>query len=342
MRPVVRFALIGCGGIGQIRARALRATPELRLVAAADAEASRAAQAATPHGAAVLRDWRACLGRDDVDAVIVSTPPALHAEMCVEALRAGKHVLVEKPLARNPEECGAILEAERASGRFLATGFNYRFYPSVRAAREALDAGAVGALDHVRSYSGYTAADHSHAWLHELDAMGGGALRDNGIHLIDLTRWFLGEVDEVKGFRTNAVWRFPGCEDNGYALLRSEAGRVATLHASWTEWAGYQFRIELYGDRGRIRLSCFPMTVDVLSAAERGGPLRRRRHVYPLLHLMEKWKSYRWVVERSFVEEHRAFAAATRGERSAVATGLDGARAVEIAAAVDGGEEARP
>jgi len=328
----VRFGLIGCGGIGQIRARALRGAGALRLAAAGDSDRARAeAAVAAAGGGAAVSDWRALVRRDDVDAVIVSTPPALHAEIAIAALEAGKHVLCEKPLARSPAECRAMVEAARRAGRFLATGFNYRFYPSVAKARTLLEAGAIGELDHVRSYTGYTARDHTHAWLHELGAMGGGALRDNGIHLLDLTRWFLGEVAEVKGFRSNAVWGFPGCEDNGFALLRSEAGKVATLHASWTEWAGYRFRIELYGSRGCLHVSCFPMLLRVVTASELGGPVRKRLHVFPRVQILEKWKSYRWVVERSFVEEHAAFVRAAGGAPSWIATGEDGLRTVEIA-----------
>ena len=103
------------------------------------------------------REWRNLLRRDEVDAVIVSTPPSLHAEMCIEALESGKHVLCEKPLARTPDECKSIFKAAEKSGRFLATGFNYRFYPSVHKARALLDAGVIGELNHIRSYSGYSA-----------------------------------------------------------------------------------------------------------------------------------------------------------------------------------------
>ena len=169
--------------------------------------------------------------RNDIHAVIVSTPPSLHAEMTVAALNAGKHVLCEKPLARTPAECQRMVAAAKDSKRFLATGFNYRFYPSIEKARGLMDSGLIGKLDHVRAYSGYSAAEHNHDWLHDAEMMGGGALRDNGIHLIDLACYFLGEVTEVKGFASNSVWGFNGCEDNGFALLRSKAGKIGTLQA---------------------------------------------------------------------------------------------------------------
>jgi len=92
-----------------------------------------------------------------------------------------------------------MIAAAHQSKRLLATGFNYRFDPSILKARELLDSGIIGELDHVRSYTGYSATEHTHTWLHEADTMGGGALRDNGIHRIDLTRYFLGEVASVQG-----------------------------------------------------------------------------------------------------------------------------------------------
>jgi predicted dehydrogenase len=255
--------------------------------------------------------------------------------MCLEALAAGKHVLCEKPLARTPEECRAIVDAAESSGLVLGTGFNYRFYPSVQKAREIFASGLIGELDHIRSYTGYTAAEHNHPWIHDEAVTGGGALRDNGIHLLDLTRWFLGEVVEVQGLTSNEVWGFKGCEDNGFALLRNSQGRVATVHASWTEWWGYRFRIEIYGTRGCIRLSCFPMITEVASCLKPGAPVRRKRYMFPGVHLMEHLRSYRWIVKRSFVDELKAFVCATRGDRGFLATGLDGCRAVEIAHSIN-------
>ena len=330
----LRFGLIGCGEIGRLRSVALSRFNTIQLVATSDIDGDRAATVASKHGAAVEQDWRALLCRKDVDAVIVSTPPSLHAEMCIEALKSGKHVLCEKPLARTPDECRKILEVAKDSGQFIATGFNYRFYPSIEKARVLLDTGVIGDLDHIRSYAGYSAADHNHPWLHDTEIMGGGALRDNGIHLIDLTRYFLGEVAEVKGFTSDSVWGFKGCEDNGFALLRSPTGKIASLHASWTEWRGYRFLVELYGTRGCIRAWCFPMMTKVIWATERGGTTRRRIHLFPLTHIMEHLRSYRWVVIQSFMKELQAFKQAIHGEPTALADGHDGLRTVEIAHAV--------
>ena len=325
----MRFALIGCGGIGELRAAALRETPGASLTAVSDIDAQRAEQIAG--GAAVTTDWRELLKRDDVDAIIVSTPPHLHVDMTVEALQAGKHVLCEKPLARNLEECQRMVDAATASGRQLATGFNYRFYPSILKASELLASGKIGKLDHIRSYTGYSATAHHQEWLHEFETMGGGALRDNGVHLIDLTCFFLGDVADVTGLSTNNVWQFDGCEDNGFALIRNRAGNIATLQASWTEWAGYRLKVEIYGDRGYIKASCFPMITEIGWATERAGKLQKKKFYFPRTFLFEHLKSYRWGVSESFKLEFKAFMDMAAGNPSAIASGADGMLAIEVA-----------
>ncbi|HEX9760751.1 MAG TPA: Gfo/Idh/MocA family oxidoreductase [Candidatus Acidoferrales bacterium] len=327
----MRFGLIGCGDIGQLRAQALAESPGLSLFAVSDVDEARARTLGEQHKAMWLTDWRKLLD-EPLDAVIVSTPPPLHEAMCVAALQSGKHVLCEKPLARSPEEGRRIVEAAQAAGRHLGTGFNYRFYPAIAEARRILDSGQIGELAYVRSYAGHPGgSEFTHPWVHDVKVMGGGALLDNGIHVLDLTRYFLGEVAEVKGFRTNGVWGFEGCEDNAFLLLRNHDGRIAQVQASWTEWRGYRFWVEVFGTRGCLRASYPPMLLRVTWSEITGGPAQSKLHLFPAFQVKERLKSYRWTVIQSFVAEFDAFVRAARGEKTQGATGLDGLRAVEIA-----------
>jgi len=338
----VNLGLIGCGIIGVLRAEAIAQLRGFRLSAVADADAARARAVADRFRAVVDADWRKLIRRPEVDAVIVSTPPPLHAPMCIEALEAGKHVLCEKPLARSPEEGRPILETAERSGRILATGFNYRFYPAVVKAREILDSGLIGELDHIRSYTGHPGGrEFSHPWVHDPHVTGGGALVDNGIHTIDLTRYFLGEVSEVKGFATSNVWGFAGCEDNAFALLRSPVGKVASVQASWSEWRGYRWSIEIYGTRGCVRASYPPMLTQAVWVDRPGSSRRSRMHLFPVFQVIERLRSTQWTVRQSFVAELPAFSRAIAGEKTEIALGRDGLRAVEIAHAVYRGSRDR-
>ena len=339
MTTFTRWGLIGCGGIGALRARALERSPSAKLVAVADAAPDRTAPF-SKSGIAAESSWEALLDRDDVDAVIVSTPPSSHAQIAIAAMRRGKDVLCEKPLARTVAEAQDMLDAARASGRFLATGFNYRFYPSVLKARELFESGIIGELDHIRSYAGYSATDHNPQWVHDAEVMGGGALRDNGVHLIDLTRHFLGDATTVQGMASDSVWRFPGCEDNGFALLRNAQGNIASLHASWTEWQGYRLLVEVYGTRGCIRTWCFPMRTEVIWSEKTGGATRRKTYRFPWTMVQEHVRSYKELVIQSFVREFAEFDKARRGEPATLGTGVDGLRAIEIAEAATGADRA--
>lgn len=342
MAKPIQVALIGCGAIGELRAAALAQSPGLRLATVCDVAAERARKLGERYGVRALTEWRAALD-GQIDAVVVSTYPPLHMEMCVEALRRGKHVLCEKPLARTPQECRTVLQAASESGRHLATGFNYRFYPAIATARHLVRSGKIGGLDHVRSYAGHPGGrEFTHPWVHDVKVMGGGALLDNGIHILDLTRHFLGEVAEVKGYRTGRVWNFEGCEDSGFALLKSSEGKIAAVQASWTEWRGYRFSVEIFGTRGCVRASYPPMLTQITWSDRSGAPAQRKHYFFPRLQLLERLRSYRWTVLRSFVEEFVAFARAVAGEPTEAATGFDGLRAVEIAHAVyDSSESGR-
>jgi predicted dehydrogenase len=249
---VVRVAIVGCGAIGHKRARAL--APDDRLVAVADLDHRRAQQLAGGHpGCEVEPTWQGCVARPDVDAVVVSTVNNALAPVTVEAVRQGKHVLVEKPAARDPDELRPVVATARTAGVVVKVGFNHRFHPALRKARELVDAGALGPLLFVRGRYGHGGrVGYDREWRADPAVAGGGELLDQGVHLIDLARWFLGDFTDVSGHVATYFWDMP-VEDNGFLSLRTAAGQTAWLHASCTEWKNL-FSFEVYGRDGKLHV----------------------------------------------------------------------------------------
>ena len=331
----MRFGLVGAGEIGRVRADALGHSPGCTLAAVADRDSARARSTAEAHGAAALANFRELILRDDLDAVIVSTPPDSHEEIALAALEAGKHVMCEKPLAPSVEACQGMVEAAQRCGRALATGFCQRYFPAVQFVKRTVESGAIGELTHVRAYTGHLGlSEFREAWMHEKQIIGGGALMDNGIHIIDLVGHILGDISEVYGAASNHTWKLDGAEDHGIALLRNREGKTATIEAAWNEWRGYRFSLEAYGDRGMAKASYAPMFAAAVYLEEPGVVRRRRYHLYPRVFLREQWYGWQSTVRAAFVEEFRDFARLTRREASLAADGVAGLRAVEIAQAV--------
>jgi predicted dehydrogenase len=248
----IRVAIVGCGQIGHKRAKALG---EHRLVATADIQMARAQQLAALHpGCTAVADWRIAVDRSDVDAVIVATTNNALAAVTEAAVAAGKHVLVEKPAARNAVELMPIVSAAHRAGVVAKVGFNHRFHPAMAKARELVDAGAVGPLLYIRARYGHGGRlGYETEWRADPALAGGGELLDQGIHLIDLTRWFLGDIAEVRGQVANFFWQM-AVEDNAFLYLRASGGQVAWLHASCTEWKNL-FCFEIFGRHGKLEIN---------------------------------------------------------------------------------------
>jgi len=244
--------IVGCGLIGQKRAKALGAGG--LLVACADKDVSRAESLARSTRAKVFRDWSELVWSPLVDVVIVATLHDSLAEITQIAAEAGKHVLVEKPAARTASELGPVMAAAAKHGVKVHVGFNHRYHRSLRKAKEIIDSGALGELMFVRARYGHGARlGYEKEWRSNPAMSGGGELIDQGPHLIDLSRWFLGDMTEVQGFAHTYFWDMP-VDDNGFMLLKTAKNQVAFLHASCTEWKNL-FSMEIYGKLGKLDLS---------------------------------------------------------------------------------------
>ncbi len=244
-------AIVGCGTIGRKRANALAGA---RLVACADIDLRRAETlAATSPGSFATDDWRAAIDRADVAIVIVATMNDSLAAISAAAAAAGKHVLVEKPAGRTVAEIDRVVAAAAAAKTLVRVGFNHRYHPALMKARALVDDGVAGDLMFVRGRYGHGGRiGYDREWRANPALSGGGELIDQGVHLIDLARWFLGDFTNIAGAAHTYFWQMP-VDDNAFLLLRTEAGRTAFLHVSCTEWKN-MFSFEIYGKDAKIQI----------------------------------------------------------------------------------------
>jgi len=249
----MRFALVGCGLIGQKRAEAIARLGH-RTILAVDRTKDRAVALAEPFGARSAIDFHAAAEATDVDAVVVATPHAELSTIATACLKAGKHVLVEKPAGRNLAEVAAVAKAADTAGRTVKVGYNHRFHPAMGKAREIVDRGELGPLMFVRGRYGHGGRpDYEKEWRFERAISGGGELVDQGSHLIDLAQWFLGEFTDVTAALRTFFWDAE-VEDNAFLTASTSEGRIAWLHASWSEWKN-MFSFEIYGRDGKLEIN---------------------------------------------------------------------------------------
>jgi predicted dehydrogenase len=193
------------------------------------------------------------VGQKDVSAVVIATPHDSLAEITAGAIEAGKHVLVEKPAARHVGELRSLPARAAQKGVLVHVGFNHRYHRAFRQARQIVDSGTLGPLMFLRARYGHGGRiGYDKEWRARPELSGGGELIDQGVHIIDLARWFLGDFTEVEGYAHTYFWNMP-VDDNAFLLLKTAQKQVAFLHASCTEWKN-TFSFELYGRDGKLQI----------------------------------------------------------------------------------------
>jgi predicted dehydrogenase len=321
----MRIGIVGCGLIGKRRATVAREAGD-SVVIVADVDTARARQVAAECNSEWSSDWHDVVLRNDVDAVVVATVNKFLAPVTIAAAEQGKHILCEKPLGRNPAESQQMVAAARATDVALKTGFNHRHHPAIWKARELCAQGAIGEPMFARAVYGHGGRPgYDKEWRGDPDLAGGGEMLDQGVHVIDLCRWFLGEMTEVMGIAARWHWDIAPLEDNGFAILRTAEERVASLHTSWTQWKN-RFSFEVFGRDGYVAVEGLGGSYGLerltwgRRKSEGGAP---DLQVFEFDHADISWR-----------DEWAEFTTAIRERRAPLADGNDGWQAVRIVHAI--------
>jgi len=248
----VNYAIVGCGLIGKKRLSGLPLGS--KLVIACDTDLSRAETLvkAAQMGRAVA-DFHHAIADPEVEAVIVATINAALAEIAAAAIRAGKPVLVEKPAGISSKQIDELITLANRHKVCARVGFNHRYHPAFIKAREIFESGVMGELMFIRARYGHGGRiGYDKEWRANPKLSGGGELIDQGIHLIDLASWFLGEFTKVEGHAATYFWNMP-VDDNAFLSLQTAQGQTAWLQVSCTEWKNL-FSFEIYGRHAKLHI----------------------------------------------------------------------------------------
>ena len=247
----MNVAIIGCGLIGNKRADHL-AGGCLRFCVDTHRERAERLANRVEH-CEVLDSWQEVMTKPDVDIVIIATTHEVLTEISLAAISAGKHVLVEKPGAIASRYLTPVIEAAKKMNVRVRVGFNHRYHNAFCKAYELFQADALGELMFIRARYGHGGrVGYDKEWRSNPQLSGGGELVDKGIHLVDLSRWFLGEFSEINGFANTYYWD-RAVDDNGFILLKTPNKKTAFLHASCTEWKNL-FSFEIYGKKAKLEI----------------------------------------------------------------------------------------
>ncbi len=326
VRPV-RVGVIGCGVIAYwTHLRELKRLGGAALVAAADPDAAARARAARLTGVPVYERADRLLDRTDIDAVVISAPTHLHAELAIAACLAGKHVYVEKPVATTAGDARRLCDAAARAGTVVAVGFNRRCHPAFEQARALLTSGRIGRVRTVFSvFTEPVAAAEMPAWKCRR-ATGGGVLFDLASHHVDLLRWALDdEVARVDAQLASATTE----DDSAWLQLSMQGGaRVCSFFSFRAARADF---IEFFGETGVLRVDRHQPRLS-LRVARRTGYGVRSAPVRPTRALLA-WRLARWVrpsYQSSYGRALAAFVKRINGEPAPVATLEDGVRSLDV------------
>ncbi len=255
MRDRMRFGLIGCGRVAPRHTQSIRELSETQLIAVADVIESRAQRFARDTGADVYTDYRQLIERRDIDIVNICTPSGLHAQMAIDALQAGKHVIVEKPMALSLEDADRMIDTARLTGRQLCVVLQNRYNPPMQDLRRVIDEGRLGKLLLSNAtVRWYRPQEYYEDGWHGTWAMDGGALMNQCIHHIDALQWLMGRVESVLAYTATLAHQMEA-EDAGVALLRFTSGALGVIEGSTLTYPeNLEGSVAIFGECGSVKV----------------------------------------------------------------------------------------
>lgn len=256
----VRVALIGCGRVASVHAEALRALDITELVACVDIRKERAerfSEMYTDGKAKVFTDYKEALAMDDVDAVEICLPHYLHAQVTIDALNAGKHVLTEKPMAITLEDMDAMIATAEKTGKTLGVIFQNRYNDSTVAVKEAIDSGKLGKILGARAFITWKRTDEYYSqsdWKGTWDKEGGGVLIDQAIHTIDLMQYLISPPKRISASYATRAHSLIHVDDVAEAVIEFENGAIGCVYANCFYVYDAPIYLEIVGEKGRAEI----------------------------------------------------------------------------------------
>lgn len=253
MKEKYTCGILGYGYMGEIRRQMIESHNNLELVWICEPQGGKVANPGTVKLTANPQE----VIDSDVDIVFVATPNNLIPNLAISCLRRGKHVFCEKPPGRNLQDILDIRAAELANpGQKLMFGFNHRYHPAMQRARAIIEAQTLGKVVTIRGIYGKSGGKNfKNSWRNSKEVSGGGILLDQGIHMLDLFNFFVGNFLEVKAVTSNNYWQFE-VEDNALVILKNVSGQTAILHSSATFWK-HSFEIYIFLEKGYLEIKGF-------------------------------------------------------------------------------------
>lgn len=255
MKTPLNFAIVGCGVIAPCHARSITELKNTRLVAVCDIVEAKARKLAAVYPAEVYTDYHTMLRRDDIDVITVLTPSGLHGEVGIAAARAGKHVIVEKPMDVNLQQADRLIEACNQAGVKLCCISQHRFDDAIRDLKQAIAAGKLGALNFGGSYTQWYRAQayyDSGDWRGTWALDGGGALMNQSIHYVDLLQYIMGPVEEVSARSAALAHERIEVEDIAVATVKFHSGALGVIEGMTLAYPGFFARLEVFGSDGGV------------------------------------------------------------------------------------------